>query len=40
VQQRQRSQEANLLRRYTFALIAIVKKEIQLNASLYTLLQI
>ena len=33
-QQRERGQGANLLRRATYVLIAIVKKELQLNASL------
>jgi len=39
--QRERCEDANLVRRLsTYVLIAIVKKELQLDASLYTLLQI
>ena len=38
--QRERGQDANLVRRVTYVLIAIVKKKLQLDASLYTWLQI
>ena len=38
--QRERGEDANLVRRITYVLIAIVKKKLQLDASLYTLLQI
>ena len=39
-QQRERGEDADLVRGSTYVLIAIVKKELQLNASLYSLLQI
>ena len=38
--QRERGKDAGLVRRGPYVLIAIVKKELQLDASLYTYLQI